>query len=153
MNRSPKYSIIKKSKVGKDSRIYDQVNLYGCRIGKNTKVDSYVYIEEGVTIGDNCKIRPFVFIPSGITIEDNVFIAPSVTFTNDKYPRSRGNWSLIRTTVRKHASIGAGATIGPGVTIGQNALVGAGSVVTKDVPEDAVVAGNPARVIGKRTLP
>ncbi len=151
MSKGPNYSVIKKAKVGKGSRIYDQVNLYGCRIGKDTKIDSYVYIEEGVTIGDNCKVRPFVFIPSGITIEDDVFIAPSVTFTNDKYPRSHGDWTLLRTIVRRHASIGAGATIGPGVTIGQNALIGAGSVVTKDVPDDAIVAGNPARVVGMRT--
>ncbi len=153
MSKGPNYSVIKKAKIGQGSRIYDQVNLYGCRIGKNTKIVSYVYIEEGVTIGDNCKVRPFVFIPSGITIEDDVFIAPSVTFTNDKYPRTHGAWTLLRTTVRRYASIGAGATIGPGVTIGQNALIGAGSVVTKDVPDDAVVAGNPARVVGKRTAP
>ncbi len=153
MSKRPKYSVIKNSKISKSSRIYDQVNLYGCRIGKNSKIDSYVYIEEGVTIGDNCKIRPFVFIPSGITIEDDVFIAPSVTFTNDKYPRSHGDWTLLHTTVRRNASIGAGATIGPGIIIGKNALVGAGSVVTKDVPDDAIVAGNPARIIGKRTTP
>lgn len=150
MRSSSKYSVITKSKIGNGSRVFDQVNLYGCTIGKNTKIDSYVYVEEGVTIGDNCKIRPFVFIPTGVTIEDDVFIAPSVTFTNDKYPRSHGEWTLLRTLVRRHASIGAGSTIGPGVTIGENSLVGAGSVVTRDVPDNVVVAGNPARVIGKR---
>ncbi|HKI76670.1 MAG TPA: N-acetyltransferase, partial [Candidatus Bathyarchaeia archaeon] len=82
-----KYSIINNAKIGRNARIYDQVNLYGCEIGENTKIDSYVYIEEGVKIGDNCKIRPFVFIPTGVVIEDNVFIAPNVTFTNDKHPR------------------------------------------------------------------
>src|SRR5205814_8555927 len=81
-----KYSVIKRVAIGRDSRVYDQVNLYGCKIGKNTKIDSYVYIEEGVTIGDNCKIRPFVFIPTGVVIENDVFIAPNVTFTNDKHP-------------------------------------------------------------------
>jgi acetyltransferase-like isoleucine patch superfamily enzyme len=120
------------------------VNLYKCKIGKNCKIDAYVYIEEGVTIGDNCKVRPFVFIPKGVTIEDDVFIGPSVCFTNDKYPRVKGEWKLLQTTVRNGASIGANSTILAGVTIGEGALVGAGSVVAKNVPEGAVVAGNPA---------
>ena len=151
MRKAPKYAIIQKTRVGENSRIYDLVNLYGCRIGKNTKIDSYVYIEEGVKIGDNCKIRPFVFIPTGVTIEDNVFIGPNVTFTNDKYPKSKGKWSLLRTKVRGHASIGAGSTIIPGVTIGRNALVGAGSTVTRSIPDNAIVVGSPARVVGHRT--
>ena len=150
MKSSSKYSVIKKSKIGKDSRVYDQVNLYGCVVGKNTKIDAYVYVEEGVTIGDNCKIRPFVFIPSGVTIEDGVFVGPNVTFTNDKYPRSRGDWSLLKTRIKRFASIGAGSTINPGVTIGENALIGSGSVVTKDIPRNAVAVGNPARVVGQR---
>src|SRR6266436_3820176 len=112
--RSTKFSVIKKAVVGKDSRIHDQVNLYGCKIGENTKIDSYVYIEEGVTIGDNCKIRPFVFIPTGVVIENDVFIAPNVTFTNDKHPRAHGEWTLLNTRVKKYASIGAGSTINPG---------------------------------------
>ena len=148
--RRPRYSIIKEASVGDGSRVYDQVNLYGCKIGKNTKVDSYVYIEEGVTIGDDCKIRPFVFIPTGVTIEDDVFIAPNVTFTNDKHPRSHGEWKLLQTRVKSHASIGAGTTIIPGVTIGENALIGAGSVVTKDIPDNAIAVGTPARIVGHR---
>ena len=146
----PDYAIIKRVKFGKDVRIYDQVNLYGCEIGDNTKIDAFVYIEEGVKIGNNVKIRPFTFIPEGVTIEDDVFIGPNVTFTNDKYPRSRGEWKLLKTVVKKGASIGAGSVILPGITIGENAMVGAGSVVTKDVPPNAVVAGNPARVIEHR---
>ena len=151
MIRRPVYSIIRKSKIAASSRVYDQVNLYGCKIGANTKIDAFVYIEEGVTVGDNCKIRPFVFIPSGVVIEDNVFIAPNVTFTNDKYPRAHGDWKLLHTHVKKDASIGAGCTISPGVTIGENALIGGGSVVTKDIPDNAIAAGNPARVIGYRS--
>ncbi len=146
--QKPRFSIIKKTRMDKSSRVYDQVNLYGCRIGKNTKVDAYTYVEEGVTVGDNCKIRPFVFIPSGVTIEDNVFIAPNVTFTNDKYPKAQGNWKLLKTRVKKFASIGAGCTINPGITIGENALIGTGSVVTKDIPDNAIAFGNPARVVG-----
>ena len=152
MRSSSKYSVIKKSRIGKDSRVYDQVNLYGCTIGKNTKIDAYVYIEEGVTIGDNCKVRPFVFIPTGVTIEDGVFIGPNVTFTNDKYPRSTGDWSLLKTRIKRFVSIGAGSTINPGVTVGENALIGSGSVVTKDIPSNAVAVGNPARVVGQREL-
>ena len=151
MRRRPKYSILKNSRIGPTSRIFDQVNLYGCTIGANTKIDAFVYIEEGVTIGDNCKIRPFVFIPTGVTIEDNVFIGPSVTFTNDKYPKAQGEWKLLETRVRKFASIGARSVINPGVTIGENALIGAGSVVTRDVPDNAVAFGNPARIVSSRT--
>jgi UDP-2-acetamido-3-amino-2,3-dideoxy-glucuronate N-acetyltransferase len=151
--KRPKYSVIKKATIGCDSRVYDQVNLYGCKIGKNSKIDSYVYIEEGVTIGDNCKIRPFVFIPTGVVIEDNVFIAPNVTFTNDKHPRAHGEWTRLNTRVKKNASIGAGATISPGVEIGENALIGAGSVVTKNIPDNAVAVGVPARVVGSRPSP
>jgi UDP-2-acetamido-3-amino-2,3-dideoxy-glucuronate N-acetyltransferase len=149
VRRRPKYSIIKKTKIGRSSRVYDQVNLYGSTIGKNTKIDAFVYVEEGVKIGDNCKIRPFVFIPTGVTIEDNVFIGPSVTFTNDKYPRAHGEWKLLRTRVKKFASIGARSVINPGVTIGENALIGSGSVVTRDIPNNAVAFGNPARVVNK----
>jgi len=144
----PKYSVIKDALVGQDSRIYDHVNLYKCKIGKNSKVDAFVYIEEGVIIGDRVKIRAFTFIPTGVVIEDDVFIGPHVTFTNDKYPRIGAKWKLLRTIVKKGASIGAGSVILP-VTIGKNALVGAGSVVTKDVPDNVLVQGNPAKVIRK----
>ena len=146
----PKYSLLKDVDVGQGTIVHDQVNLYKCKIGKNCKIDSFVYVEEGVIIGDNCKIRPFVFIPTGVTIEDNVFIGPNVSFTNDRYPRVRGEWTLLRTMVKKGASIGANSVILPGVTIGEDALVGAGSVVTKDVPSRAKAAGNPARIVGYR---
>jgi UDP-2-acetamido-3-amino-2,3-dideoxy-glucuronate N-acetyltransferase len=146
----PKYSILKNSTIAESSRVYDQVNLYGCTIGKNTKIDAFVYVEEGVTIGDNCKIRPFVFIPTGVTIEDNVFIGPSVTFTNDKYPKAHGEWKLLETRVKRFASIGARSVINPGVTIGEHALVGSGSVVTRDIPDNAVAFGNPARVVSRK---
>jgi acetyltransferase-like isoleucine patch superfamily enzyme len=112
--------------------------LYRCRIGRNCKIDAYVYIEENVVIGDNCKIRPFVFLPTGVTIEDNVFIAPGVVFTNDKYPKVAGEWKLMPIRVKKGSSIGAGSVILPGVTIGENAIVGAGSVITKDVPDNTI---------------
>jgi len=144
----PKYSVIKDALVGQDSRIYDHVNLYKCKIGKNSKVDAFVYIEEGVIIGDRVKIRAFTFIPTGVVIEDDVFIGPHVTFTNDKYPRIGAKWKLLRTIVKKGTSIGAGSVILP-VTIGKNALIGAGSVVTKDVPDNVLVQGNPAKVIRK----
>ena len=147
----PEYAVIKNAKIGKNTKIYDQVNLYGCEIGDNTKIDAFVYIEGGVKIGNNVKIRPFTFICDGVTIEDDVFIGPNVTFTNDKNPRVRGDWKLLKTRVKKGASIGAGAVILPGITIGEYSLVGAGAVVTKDVPPRAVVAGNPARVVRYRT--
>jgi len=144
---SSKYSILKNVDIGKGTVIHDQVNLYKCKIGRNCKIDAFVYIEEDVVIGDNCKIRPFVFIPTGVTIEENVFIAPGVIFTNDKYPKVSGEWKLMPIRVKKGASIGAGAIILPGVTIGENALIGSGAVVTKDVPDNAVVVGNPSRII------
>ena len=136
-------------KLGKGVIVYhpDLVNLYGCEIGDNSKIDSYVYIEEGVQIGKNCKIRPFTFIPQGVIIEDDVFIGPNVTFTNDKYPKVSGEWELLETRVKKGASIGAGAVILPGIEIGENANIGAGSVVTHSVPSSTVVVGNPAREI------
>lgn len=144
MRREPKYSVIQQAEIGEGTVVHDHVNLYKCKIGRNCKIDAYVYIEEGVIIGDNCKVRPFVFIPTGITVEDDVFIGPSVSFTNDKHPRVKGEWKLLQTTVKKGASIGANSTILAGVTVGEGALVGAGSVVTKSVPDRTVVAGNPA---------
>jgi acetyltransferase-like isoleucine patch superfamily enzyme len=151
LRREPKYSVIEQVEIGEGTVVHDHVNLYKCKIGRNCKIDAYVYIEEGVTIGDNCKVRPFVFIPTGVTIEDDVFIGPGVCFTNDKYPKVKGKWKLLKTVVRKGASIGANSTVLAGVTIGDGALVGAGSVVTKSVLNKAVVAGNPATImLGKR---
>ncbi|RLG81148.1 MAG: N-acetyltransferase [Thermoprotei archaeon] len=151
--KKPKYAIITDIEVGEGTKIYDQVNLYKCKIGKNCKIDAFVYIEGGVKIGNNVKIRTFTFIPEGVEIEDDVFIGPGVIFTNDKYPRVRGKWRLLKTKVKKGASIGAGAVILPGITIGKYALVAAGSVVTKDVPDYAIVVGNPAKVVGYVTDP
>jgi acetyltransferase-like isoleucine patch superfamily enzyme len=143
----PKFSVIKNVDVGEGTVIHDLVNLYKCKIGKNCKIDSYVYIEEGVVIGDNCKVRPFVFMPTGVTIEDNVFIGPRVVFTNDKLPKVSGEWELLPIKVKSGAAIGAGAVILPGVTIGENAIIGAGAVVTKDVASNAIVVGNPSHVL------
>jgi len=147
---SSKYSVIRDVEVGEGTKIYDHVNIYKCKIGKNCKIEPFVYIEGGVVIGDNCKIKPFVFIPTGVTIESDVFIGPNVAFTNDKYPRARGDWKLLQTRVKRGASIGANSVILPGVTIGEKALVGAGSVITSDVPDNAVLAGNPARILRYR---
>lgn len=146
--KKPKYSVINGVYIGEQTKINDQVNLYRCKIGKNCKIDAYVYIEEGVEIGDNVKIRAFTFIPQGVKIESNVYIGPRVTFTNDKYPKVKGEWRLLKTIVREGASIGAGALILPGLEIGKYSLVGAGSVVTKDVDDYAIVVGVPAKTIG-----
>jgi acetyltransferase-like isoleucine patch superfamily enzyme len=127
----------------------DHVNLYKCKIGRNCKIESYVYVEEGVTIGDSCKIKPHVYIPTGVIIEDDVFLGPNVTFTNDKYPRAKGEWRLLKTIVGRGASIGGHSVILPGVRIGRSAMIGAGSVVTADVPDGATVCGNPARRLVK----
>ncbi len=143
-------------KLGKDVRIFDFVNLYGCEIGDGSKIGAFVEIQKGAVIGRNCKVSTHTFICEGVIIEDDVFLGHGVTFINDIFPRATceggriqtdADWQCIPTTVRKGASIGSGATLLCGITIGENAMVGAGSVVTKDVPPGAVVAGNPARVL------
>ncbi len=153
---SGSYQLIHNVKMGNNVKIYNFVNIYGCEIGDNTKIGSFVEIRKNVTIGKNCKIQAFAFIPEGVTIEDNVFIGPHACFTNDKFPRAtdkegnlldEGEWKLVRTVVKRSASIGANSTILCGVTIGENAVIGAGAVVTKDVPSNSIVAGNPARVL------
>jgi acetyltransferase-like isoleucine patch superfamily enzyme len=138
-----------KVKLGKNVKIFDFVNAYGCEIGNGTKVGAFVEIQKGVKIGKNCKISSHSFICEGVVIEDNVFIGHNVTFINDKYPKVRGDWKVIKTLVKKGASIGSSSTIMCGVTIGEGALVGAGSVVTKNVPAKKIVAGNPARILNK----
>ncbi|RXZ02210.1 N-acetyltransferase [Fictibacillus sp. S7] len=143
-------------KLGENVKIYDFVNAYGCQIGDGTKVGAFVEIQKGVVIGKNCKISSHSFLCEGVKIEDGVFIGHGVIFTNDVFPRATNSdgtmqteteWALVKTTVKERASIGSGSTILPGVTIGNGAIVGAGSVVTKDVPNNAIVVGNPARFI------
>jgi acetyltransferase-like isoleucine patch superfamily enzyme len=149
MNKG-RFSVIKDVITGSNTRIYDHVNLYKCKVGKDAKIDAFVYIEEDVVIGDRVKIRPFTFIPSGVTIEDDVFIGPHVTFTNDKYPKINSEWKLLKTTIKRGSSIGAGSVILP-VTVGANSLIGAGSVVTEDIPDNVLAFGNPARVVRRRS--
>lgn len=143
-------------KLGKGVRIYGFANLYGCEIGDDVKIGCFVEIQKGVKIGNRCKISSHTFICTGVTVEDDVFVGHNVTFINDRYPRSTNaegglqtetDWPCIRTLVKRGASIGSGATLLCGITVGEHALVGAGSVVTKDVPPGAVVAGNPARIM------
>ncbi len=143
-------------KLGQNVTIYDFVNLYGCEIGDETKVGTFVEIQKGARIGRNCKISSHSFICEGVTIEDDVFVGHHVVFINDRYPRAttqdgcmqtEEDWQVIPTYVRQGASLGSGAVILCGVTIGAGAIVGAGSVVTRDVHPGTIVAGNPARVI------
>jgi acetyltransferase-like isoleucine patch superfamily enzyme len=143
-------------KLGRNVRIYGFTNLYGCEIGDDVKIGTFVEIQKGARIGNRCKISSHTFICEGVTLEDEVFIGHNVTFINDRHPRAtngagelqtEADWVCIPTVVRRGASIGSGAVMLCGVTIGENATIGAGSVVTRDVPPGAVVAGNPARVI------
>jgi UDP-2-acetamido-3-amino-2,3-dideoxy-glucuronate N-acetyltransferase len=144
--------------IGKDAVIYDFVNLYGCRIGDGTRIGAFVEVQKKAAIGRNCKISSHTFICEGVTIEDNVFVGHNVTFINDHYPRAtaedgrpqtEADWKVIPTVVKKGASIGSSVTLLGGVVVGENAIIGAGSVVTRDVPADTIVAGNPAKVIRK----
>lgn len=142
--------------LGRNVRIYDFTNLYGCELGDDVKVGTFAEIQKGVKIGNRCKISSHTFICEGVTIEDEVFIGHNVTFINDRHPRAtnghgglqtEADWACVGTLVKRGASIGSGVTLLCGVIIGENALIGAGSVVTRDVPPGAVVAGNPARPV------
>ncbi|MBC8097007.1 MAG: N-acetyltransferase [Akkermansiaceae bacterium] len=142
-------------KIGKGSRVFGFVNLYGCEIGEDSKIGTFVEIQKGAKIGNRCKVSSHTFICEGVTIEDEVFVGHGVMFTNDLYPRAtsesgglqtEADWKCIPTLVKRGASIGSGATLLCGITIGERAVIGAGSMVTKDVPPGAIVAGNPARI-------
>jgi len=145
-------------KLGKNVRIFSFTNLYGCEIGDDTKIGTFVEIQKGAKIGARCKISSHTFICEGVTIEDEVFVGHNVTFTNDRLPRAtaqggqlqtEADWTCIPTLVKRGASIGSSAVLLCGITIGENAMIGAGSVVTKDVPANTIVAGNPARIVKK----
>ncbi len=143
-------------KLGRDVKLSKFINLYGCEIGDETKIGAFVEVQKNATIGKRCKISSHTFVCEGVVIEDNVFIGHGVTFINDSYPRAtsdegtlqtESDWKVERTVVRTGASVGSGATILSRLTIGENAIVGAGSTVTKDVPGNAIVAGNPAKIL------
>lgn len=143
-------------KLGKNVRLYAFVNLYGCEIGDETSIGTFVEIQKGVRVGARCRIQSHTFICEGVTIEDEVFVGHNVNFLNDRWPaavnddgsvRTAGDWRLERTVVKRRATIGTGAILLPGVTVGEGAVVGAGAVVTKDVPPGAIIAGNPAKVL------
>jgi UDP-2-acetamido-3-amino-2,3-dideoxy-glucuronate N-acetyltransferase len=161
MDELPSYNRIAPNvKLGRDVKIFGFANLYGCEIGDEVKIGTFVEIQKGVKVGKRCKISSHSFLCEGVTLEDEVFIGHNVTFINDLYPRSttpggglqtEKDWKCVPTLVKKGASLGSSVTVLCGVTIGERAVVGAGSVVTKDVPPGTVVAGNPARVL--KTLP
>lgn len=149
-------SIAPDVKLGERVKIFSFTNLYGCEIGDDVRIGAFVEIQKGARVGNRCKISSHSFLCEGVTLEDEVFIGHGVTFINDRYPRatnaagglqSEADWQCVPTTVKRGASVGSGVTILCGVTIGEGAIVGAGSVVTKDVPDGAIVAGNPARLM------
>lgn len=149
-------SIADDVKLGANVRLSKFINLYGCEIGDDTKIGAFVEIQKNAKIGNRCKVSSHSFICEGVTIEDNVFIGHGVMFTNDSYPRAttadgglqtEADWKVEKTLIKQGASLGTGATILPNISVGKNAIVGAGSVVTRDVPDNAVVAGNPAKVL------
>ena len=150
---SPYLAIAPDVKLGENVKFSRFINLYGCEIGDDTKIGAFVEIQKNARVGKRCKISSHTFICEGVTIEDEVFIGHGVTFINDSYPRAttggqlqtEADWRVETTLVKKGASIGSGATILSRVTVGENAIVGAGSVVTRDVPANTIVAGNPAR--------
>ena len=156
ITESNQYQTLNNVKIGENVRFFNFVNAYGCSVDDNSKIGAFVEIQKGSTIGKNCKISSHSFICEGVHIGDNVFIGHGVMFTNDMFPRATNpdgsqqteeDWNLLETFVLDGASIGSNATILCGITIGKNALVGAGAVVVKDVPNNAIVAGNPAKVI------
>ncbi len=143
-------------RLGENVQIYDFTNLYGCEIGDDVKIGAFVEVQKGAKIGNRCKISSHTFICEGVTLEDEVFVGHHVVFTNDLYPRAtneRGtlqtdaDWECVPTLVKRGASIGSGAVLLCGITVGENAIIGAGSIVTRDVPSDTIVAGNPARIL------
>jgi len=151
-------SIAPNVKLGQGVKLSKFINMYGCEIGDETKIGAFVEIQKNSSVGRRCKISSHTFICEGVTIEDNVFVGHGVTFVNDSYPRAttpdgglqtEADWHVEKTLVKRGASIGSGATILANLTIGENAIVGAGSVVTRDVPPDTIVAGNPAKVLRK----
>jgi acetyltransferase-like isoleucine patch superfamily enzyme len=162
-NPPPNYARIAPDvKLGRNVRIHAFVNLYGCEIGDETRIGTFVEIQKGAKIGANCKISSHTFICEGVTIESEVFVGHGVIFINDRYPRatnaagqlqSEADWDCQTTLVKQGTSIGSGATLLGGITIGENAIVGAGSVVTRDVPSNTTVAGNPARILKQPVTP
>jgi acetyltransferase-like isoleucine patch superfamily enzyme len=149
------YVCLTNVKLGRDVKLSKFINLYGCEIGDETKIGAFVEIQKNAFVGKRCKVSSHTFVCEGVVIEDNVFIGHGVTFINDSYPRAttgdgklqtEADWKVEKTVIKKGASIGSGSTILSNLSIGENAIVGAGSVVTKDVPANSIVAGNPARV-------
>ncbi len=158
----PSYSRIALDvRLGRNVKVHAFVNLYGCVIGDETQIGAFVEVQKGATIGSRCKISSHTFVCEGVTLESEVFVGHGVTFINDRYPRATtvggelqgdADWSCQRTLIKRGASIGSGSTLLGGVTVGENAIVGAGSLVTKDVPANTVVAGNPACLLNSNSV-